>query len=245
MIESHFYSNVNHHWSVRYSKIDTITIHCAVGLANSNSIARYLDTMTEDASANYCIGKDGDITCMIPEIYRSWCSSNSVNDDRAITIEVASESSSPYKVPTLAMASLIDLLVDICSRLGMRLRWSWDANERRNHVSGCNMTVHRDFANKSCPGDYLYDNMQAIADTVNRRLSELNINSSEPRYKTINDIPVGYRELISELAIDGVIRGRSNDNLDLSEDMVRVITIVNRLVESELDNFYKTYLEEN
>ena len=91
----------------RNHKIDTITIHCAVGLANSNSIARYLDVMTDDSSANYCIGKDGDITCMIPEKYRSWCSSNTANDDRAITIEVASETSSPYKVPTLAMASLL------------------------------------------------------------------------------------------------------------------------------------------
>ena len=123
MIEPYFYSNVNHHWSPRSSAIDTITIHCAVGLANSYSIARYLDVMTDDASANYCIGKDGDITCMIPEKYRSWCSSNTANDDRAITIEVASETSSPFKVPTLAMASLIDLLVDICSRHDFRLKW--------------------------------------------------------------------------------------------------------------------------
>ena len=84
----------------RNHAIDTITIHCAVGLSNSNSIARYLDVMTVDASANYCIGKDGGISCMIPEKYRSWCSSNTANDDRAITIEVASETSSPYKVPT-------------------------------------------------------------------------------------------------------------------------------------------------
>lgn len=241
MKEPYFYSNVNQHWSLRSSSIDTITIHCAVGLANSFSIARYLDVMTGDSSANYCIGKDGDITCMIPEKYRSWCSSNTSNDDRAITIEVASETSSPYKVPTLAMASLIDLLVDICSRHDMRLNWSWDANERRNHAGGCNMTVHRDFANKSCPGDFLYDNMQAIADTVNRRLSEMNCCSLDLRYKTINDIPEGYRELISELVTDGVIRGRSNDNLDLSEDMIRVITIVYRLVENELDHFYKSY----
>ncbi len=227
MIQPYFYSNVNHHWSLRSSAIDTITIHCAVGLANSNSIARYLDVMTDDASANYCIGKDGDITCMIPEKYRSWCSSNTANDDRAITIEVASETSSPYKVPTLAMASLIDLLVDICSRLDMRLKWSWDANERRNHVGGCNMTVHRDFAAKSCPGDFLYDNMQAIADTVNRRLSTI-----EPiRFHSLDSIPYDFRETISNLVELGVIRGKSNGDLDLSLDMIRCVIFFRRMLD--------------
>lgn len=227
MIEPYFYSNVNHHWSLRSSRIDTITIHCAVGLANSNSIARYLDTMTDDASANYCIGKDGDITCMIPEKYRSWCSSNTANDDRAITIEVASETSSPYKVPTLAMASLIDLLVDICSRHDMLLKWSWDANERRKHIDGCNMTVHRDFAAKSCPGDFLYDNMQAIADTVNRRLNE-----TEKRYIYLSSIPAGYRDYISKLVDDGVIKGTSDGKLDLSLDMIRTIIFCMRMLET-------------
>lgn len=228
MIEPYFYSNVNHHWSLRSSVIDTITIHCAVGLANSNSIARYLDVMTDDSSANYCIGKDGDITCMIPEKYRSWCSSNSANDDRAITIEVASETSSPYKVPTLAMASLIDLLVDICSRHDMRLKWSWDANERRNHVGGCNMTVHRDFVAKSCPGEFLYDNMQAIADTVNRRLSMNEIS----RFDTIDSVPTGYRSFISDLCDLHIIEGYSDGRLDLSLDMIRCLIFCKRMLDT-------------
>lgn len=231
MIEPYFYSNVNHHWSLRYSKIDTVTIHCAVGLANSNSIARYLDTMTDDSSANYCIGKDGDVTCMIPEKYRSWCSSNTVNDDRAITIEVASESSSPYKVPTLAMASLIDLLVDICTRHDIRLKWSWDANERRNHSGGCNMTVHRDFANKSCPGDFLYDNMQAICDIVNRRLNSI----ETIRFNSLDDIPSGYRQFISDLVASGIIKGKADGSLDLSLDMIRCLVFCKRM----LDNDFK------
>lgn len=227
MIEPYFYSNVNHHWSLRSSKIDTVTIHCAVSLANSNSIARYLDTMTDDCSANYCIGKDGDITCMIPEKYRSWCSSNSANDDRSITIEVASDATAPYKVPTLAMASLIDLLVDICSRHDMCLKWSWNPNERRNHVAGCNMTVHRDFAAKSCPGDYLYDNMQAIADTVNRRLSGMD----NRRYNYLDSLPVGYRDLIFDLVSAGIIKGKSDGSLDLSLDMIRCVYFTKRMID--------------
>ena len=245
MINAHIYSNVNKHWSLRSHEIDTVTIHCAAGLASSLSICRYLDTHTSDCSANYVIGQDGDICIMIPEQYAAWTSSSAENDARAITIEVASDSKPPYQVPTLAMAALLDLLVDICSRYKFSLKWSWLSSSRINHVDGCNMTLHRDFnSNKSCPGEYLYDNMQAIADSVNRRLSEMNGSSLDPRYKTLNEIPECYRELISELVIDGVIRGRSNDNLDLSEDMIRVIVIIQRLVEFELDHFYKSYLED-
>lgn len=39
-----------------------------------------------------------------------------------------------------------------------------------NHLNGCNMTVHRDYANKSCPGDYLYNRHGQIAAEVNKRL---------------------------------------------------------------------------
>lgn len=232
MISTHFYSNVNQHWSLRNSKIDTVTIHCAVGLVSSLSIAKYLDTMTDDCSANYIIGKDGDITTMIPEKYRSWCSSNTANDDRAITIEVASEVDHPYKVPTLAMAALIDLLVDICSRHGFKLKWSWDANERRNHVGGCNMTVHRDYTNKSCPGDFLYDNMQAIADTVNRRLSEMTIDPSERRFKTLVDIPSGYRAFVQDCIDNRVIFGKNDGTLDITEDMIRCAIWCKRMIDN-------------
>lgn len=231
MITTHFYSNVNQHWSLRKSKIDTVTIHCAVGLASSLSIARYLDTMTSDCSANYIIGKDGDITTMIPEKYRSWCSSNTANDDRAITIEVASEVDEPYKVPTLAMAALLDLLVDICSRHGFMLKWSWDANERRNHIGGINMTVHRDFAAKSCPGDFLYDNMQAIAVVVNRRLNSIDTT----RFNSLDDIPSGYRQFISDLVGSGIIKGNNAGSLDLSLDMIRCLVFCKRM----LDNDFK------
>lgn len=39
-----------------------------------------------------------------------------------------------------------------------------------NHLNGCNMTVHRDYAAKACPGDWLYNRHGEIAAEVNRRL---------------------------------------------------------------------------
>ena len=105
---------------------------------------------------------------------RSWCSSNVANDHRAITIEVASDTTHPYAVNDKAYAALFDFCVDICQLNGIKkLVWSTNKNQRVNHLNGCNMTVHRDYANKSCPGDYLYGCHGDIADAVNARLTAI------------------------------------------------------------------------
>ena len=123
------------------------------------------------ASSNYGIGSDGRIGLYVDEKDRSWCSSNSENDNRAVTIEVASDSKSPYKVNDAAYKSLISLVTDICKRNGIKkLVWSDDKETRIYHKDGANMTVHRDFANKACPGDYLYSRMGDIANKVNKKL---------------------------------------------------------------------------
>nr|UWH99306.1 MAG: N-acetylmuramoyl-L-alanine amidase [Bacteriophage sp.] len=126
---------------------------------------------SRQASCNYGIGADGRIGMYCEEKDRSWCSSNAANDNRAITIEVASDTKHPYAVNAKAYAALIDLLVDICKRNGIpRLVWSTSKADRVNHKNGCNMTVHRDYANKSCPGEYLYSRHAQIASEVNKRL---------------------------------------------------------------------------
>lgn len=107
----------------------------------------------------------------VEEKDRSWCSSSASNDNRAITIEVASDTKHPYAVNEKAFAALLDLVTDICKRNGIkRLVWSTNKKDRMNHLNGCNMTVHRDYANKACPGDYLYNRHGEIAAEVNRRL---------------------------------------------------------------------------
>ena len=103
---------------------------------------------------------------------RSWCSSNAANDNRAITIEVASDTKEPYAVTGAAYNALLNLVTDICKRNGIKkLVWSTNKSDRVNHRNGCNMTVHRDFANKSCPGTYLYERHGEIAAEVNKRLN--------------------------------------------------------------------------
>lgn len=157
--------------SPRNHAIDTITIHCIVGQWTAKQGCNYFATTDRQCSANYVVGKDGSIGLSVDEKDRSWCSSNGTNDNRAITIEVASDTTHPYAVTAKAYAALLDLVTDICKRNGIKkLVWSTNKNDRVNHRNGCNMTVHRDFANKACPGEYLYSRHGEIAAEVNRRL---------------------------------------------------------------------------
>lgn len=157
--------------SPRNHKIDTVTIHCVVSQCSVETLGNIFAPTSRQASCNYGIGADGRIGMYCEEKDRSWCSSNAANDNRAITIEVASDTKHPYAVNAKAYAALIDLLVDICKRNGIpRLVWSTSKADRVNHKNGCNMTVHRDYANKSCPGEYLYSRHAQIASEVNKRL---------------------------------------------------------------------------
>lgn len=162
--------------SPRNHKIDTVTIHCVVGQCSVETLGNVFAPTSRQASSNYGVGVDGRIGMYVEEKDRSWCSSNAANDNRAITIEVASDTKEPYAVNAKAYAALIDLLVDICKRNGIKaLVWSTNKADRVNHKNGCNMTVHRDYANKSCPGTYLYERHAQIAFEVNKRLGSTNI----------------------------------------------------------------------
>jgi hypothetical protein len=156
----------------RNHKIDTITIHCMAGQLTAEQCGAVFAPSSRQASSNYGVGKDGKIGMYVEENCASWCTSNYANDQRAVTIEVASDSRSPYKVTDAAYKSTINLVYDICKRNKIKkLKWSTSKSDRVNHKNGCNMTVHCDYANKACPGEYLYSHMGDIAKKVNAKLS--------------------------------------------------------------------------
>lgn len=165
------YTNYSPCHSLRSHKIDTVTIHCMAGNGSIESCGNLFASRSTGASSNYGIGSDGRIALYVPENYRSWCSSNRDNDDRAVTIEVANDGGGPlWHVSDKAMESLISLLADICVRNDIpELRWKGDKN-LIGQVDKQNMTVHRWFANKACPGDYLYSKHGEIAEKVNANL---------------------------------------------------------------------------
>lgn len=158
--------------SPRSHAIDTVTIHCVVGQVSVETLGNIFASESKEASSNYGIGNDGRIGMYVEEKDRSWCSSSSSNDNRAITIEVASDTTDPYAITDAAYKSLINLLVDICQRNNIKeLKWKADKS-LIGKVEEQNMTVHRWFANKACPGEYLYSRHGQIAAEVNARLGK-------------------------------------------------------------------------
>ena len=158
--------------SPRNHKIDTITIHCMAGNLTVERCGEGFAKRTRMASSNYGIGSDGRIGLYVEEKDRSWCSSNKANDMRAITIEVANDggAATGWHVSDAAMTSLIALVTDICRRNGIKqLLWKGD-KKLIGQVEKQNMTVHRWFKNKACPGDYLYGKHANIAAEVNKHL---------------------------------------------------------------------------
>lgn len=163
--------------SPRDHKIDTISIHCMAGQLSVESCGNVFASSNRQASSNYGIGPDGKIGMYVEERDRSWCTSNRANDMRAITIEVASDKTPPYAVTPEAYRGLINLLVDICKRNGIK-QLLWQANPQLiGQVDKQNMTVHRWFAKKACPGDYLFSLHGQIAADVNARLGTKPVHS--------------------------------------------------------------------
>lgn len=156
--------------SPRNHVIDTITIHVYVGQASVESMGAWFAETSARCSCNYAIGADGRIALIVDEKDRSWCSSSGSNDHRAITIECASDRTDPYAINDKVYKSLINLCADICKRNGIKeLKWKADKS-LIGQVDKQNMTVHRWFANKSCPGEYVYNRLGQIAKEVNAKL---------------------------------------------------------------------------
>lgn len=196
--------------------IDTISIHCtAVINATIESIADYFAKPSAKASSNYIIGSDGRIALSVEEANRSWCTSSSSNDNRAITIEVMNSGGSDegWPVSDKAYSVLLDLLTDICKRNEIK-QLLWQADKTLiGQVDKQNMTVHRWFANKACPGDYLYNKHSEIAAEVNKRLSEEDTMTGEEIYKALNEYLNGLStsDYAKESSKKGVTSGLFSD----------------------------------
>lgn len=162
------------HSGKRTHAIDRITPHCVVGQLSVESLGNEFSYTSRQASSNYGIGTDGRIAMYVEECNRSWCSSSNSNDQRAVTIECASDLKHPYAMNDKVYNALIDLCVDICRRNGKdTLIWSGDKEKSLNYSPNSNemvITVHRWFANKSCPGDWLYNRLGDLAKKVTEKL---------------------------------------------------------------------------
>ena len=197
------------HSGARTHSIDRITPHCVVGQLSASSIGGCFTSPSRQASCNYGIGTEGGVCLIVDEANRSWCSSSNSNDQRAITIECASDKTHPYAFNSTVYNKLVDLCVDICKRNGKKkLIWIADKDKALAYnpkSDEMQLTVHRWFANKSCPGDWLYNRLGELASIVTSKLggSPTPVTPSAPKEENKNfpATPFMVRVLVSDLNI--------------------------------------------
>ena len=162
------------HSGQRTHCIDRITPHCVVGQCSVETLGSIFAPTSRQASSNYGIGEDGRVGMYVEEKNRSWCSSSNANDQRAVTIECASDNTEPYAFKDVVYQTLIKLCVDICQRNGKKkLLWLGDKDTTLAYTPKADemvLTVHRWFANKSCPGSWMYARMGDLAGKVTAQL---------------------------------------------------------------------------
>ena len=162
------------HSGLRTHGIDRITPHCVVGQCTAEGLGDWFVKSSTQASSNYGIDRDGRVGMYVEEKNRSWCSSSNANDQRAVTIECASDTTEPYAFRDVVYKKLIELCIDICKRNGKnKLIWFGDKDKTLNYSPKSGemiLTVHRWFANKSCPGNWMYARMGDLAEKVTAAL---------------------------------------------------------------------------
>lgn len=213
------------HSGQRTHAIDRITPHCVVGQCSVETLGNIFAPTERQASCNYGIGADGRVGMYCEEKNRSWCSSSRANDQRAITIECASDTSAPYAFKDVVYNKLIELCVDICKRNGKKkLLWLGDKNKTLNYQPKSDemvLTVHRWFANKSCPGDWMYQRMGDLAAKVTAKLG--GASAVEPEKPADNTnypaVPFMVRVIIDDLnyrsrpSMEGAVKGQTGKGI--------------------------------
>lgn len=219
--------------SPRNHAIDTITIHMVWGQCSVETLGEIFKPVSRQASSNYGIGPDGRVGMYCHERDRSWCSSSPANDNRAITIETASDRTWPYAVTDKAYATLIKLCADICIRNGKtKMVWcgSLEATNNRKFKSNeMRMTLHKWFADTECPGWYLESRMGEIAIRTNALIAWnmspfKDVKTTDPKYSHIRNC---YNE--------GIVKGYSDGTFKPKDNLTRgdACILINRVMEKK------------
>ena len=214
------------HSGARTHTIDRITPHCVVGQCSVETLGSIF--MTNGASCNYGIGTDGRVLLCVEEKNRSWCSSSNANDQRAVTIECASDTYAPYAMNSKVYESLVNLCADICKRNGKKkLLWFGDKDKSLSYSPKSDemiLTVHRWFANKSCPGDWLYSRLSDLADKVNNKLGSNNKEEEEMiEYGKTNIATLAFKKQLITLYNMGIIKTKVDNSAGFGKGTLQAV----------------------
>lgn len=207
------------HSGQRTHSIDRITPHCVVGQCSVETLGNIFLPTSKQASCNYGIGADGRVGMYVEERNRSWCSSSNANDQRAVTIECASDTTEPYAFKDIVYQTLIKLCVDICKRNGKtKLLWLGDKTKTLNYDPKPDemvLTVHRWFAAKSCPGNWMYARMGDLAEKVTEQLSIKQTQTKD------NAAAVWSKDAVDWAVANKLMTGNENGDLMLRSPVTR------------------------
>ena len=188
------------HSGLRTLGIDRITPHCVVGQWTAEYLGDWFMNIERQASSNYGIDRDGRVALYVEEKNRSWCSSSQANDQRAVTIECASDTEAPYAFRDVVYQTLIRLCTDICRRSGKKkLLWLEDRERTLRYSPAPDemlLTVHRWYDDKPCPGDWMFARMGDLASKVTARLAD----SADAPEKTAGEMSMDLRGLMRRTA---------------------------------------------
>ena len=167
------------HSGERVEPISRLTIHCFVGQVTAKRGLEVFLPKSRKASCNYVVGFDGSVGLCVEEKNRSWCTSSNYNDQKAITIEAASNNVNPYDFTDACYNKLIELSVDICNRNGKNvLVYIPNKDEALKYKPKDNellITLHKWYANKACPGPWFISKLPEFVNEVNKRLGNVEI----------------------------------------------------------------------
>ena len=207
------------HSGQRKHVIDRISPHCVVGQCTAEGLGEWFAEASTKASSNYGIDRNGRVGLYVEEKDRSWCTSSSANDQRAVTIECASDTTEPYRMNDAVYSKLILLCADICRRNGKtKLLWLGDKDTTLAYTPAADemvITVHRWFAAKSCPGDWLFSRLGDLAAKVTAILQE-------EQAPVLDNTPAAWSKDAVEWAVEnGLMVGDGGGNLMLRSPITR------------------------
>ena len=155
------YTKLSPNYSAGRVDVRAIVVHYVCGACSVYTLGEIFAPTSRRASSNYGVDLEGRVGMYCEEKNRSWCSSSSWADNRAITIEVSNFADG--SVSAKGWRKLVDLMVDICERNGIK-------DFRYTGTTEGQLWAHRWFGNTDCPGAWLYARFPQLAEEVNARL---------------------------------------------------------------------------
>lgn len=215
--------NPGNYTARRSSAIRYLVVHYtgAPGTARNNG-AYFASRGDIGASAHYFVDAQ-DIVQSVPDGDRAWHCGAAV-----------------YKHPECRNDNSIG--VELCCYQDASGRWRFALDTVDNAVlliralmAQYNIDIdhvvrHYDVTGKICPEPYVRD-AAAWAEFKARLTAPETEEDDMTRYNTVAEMPDYYRAEAQRLLESGALRGRGDGQLDVSEDMLRTLIIVQRLLE--------------